>query len=180
MGSTLTHRPKELTQHTCPTLIDCLAANRLPLLLFTRHEENLLIQWLEGIWLRDTCSMTAEVGGILDTRNTMGVQIFDGTDANWESWRVDFEAFADLANMGAHLDVAAEQTSFITHVGLDANSVTISRTVHALLTTIEGARDADARLVAPMVDGPPEDLSSSSRQTTPSFETARAPRESLA
>ena len=37
--------------------------------------------------------------------------------------------------MGAHLDVAAEQTSFITNDGLDANSVTISKTVHTLLIT---------------------------------------------
>ena len=37
--------------------------------------------------------------------------------------------------MGAHLGVAAEQTSFITHDGLDANSATISKTVHALLIT---------------------------------------------
>ena len=77
--------------------------------------------------------MTAEAGGIMDSRNTIGVPIFDGTDADWESWRVKFEAYADLANMGAHLDVPAEQTSFITHDGLDANSATISKTVHALL-----------------------------------------------
>ena len=71
--------------------------------------------------------MTAEAGGIQDTRNTIGAPNFDGTDANWESWRVKFAACADLANMGAHLDVVAEQTSFITHDGLDANSVTISK-----------------------------------------------------
>ena len=46
-----------------------------------------------------------------------------------------FEAYADLANMGAHLDVAAGQTSFIKHDGPDANSVTPCRTVHALLIT---------------------------------------------
>ena len=49
------------------------------------------------------------------------------------------EEYDDLANMGAHLDVAAEQTSCITHDGLDANSVTISKTVHAsLFTKCEG------------------------------------------
>ena len=37
--------------------------------------------------------------------------------------------------MGAHLDVAAEQTSFIKHGGLEANGVTICSTVHALLIT---------------------------------------------
>ena len=42
----------------------------------------------------------ALTGGILDTRNTIGVPIFEGTDANWESWRVKFEAYADLAGMG--------------------------------------------------------------------------------
>ena len=57
------------------------------------------------------CSMAAETGGILDTRNTIGVSNFDGTDANWKRWRVKFEAYADLANMGAYLGVAAEQTS---------------------------------------------------------------------
>ena len=31
-----------------------------------------------------------------------------------------FESFADLANMGAHLDVAADQTSFIKYDSLDA------------------------------------------------------------
>ena len=45
------------------------------------------------------------------------------------------EACADLAKMGAHLDVAAEQTSFITHDGQDANSVARSKTVHALIIT---------------------------------------------
>ena len=35
--------------------------------------------------------MTAEAGGILDTRNAIGVPIFDGTDAKWESWRVKVE-----------------------------------------------------------------------------------------
>ena len=40
-----------------------------------------------------------------------------------------FEAYADVANVDSHLDVAAEQTSFTTHDGLDANSVTISKTV---------------------------------------------------
>ena len=40
-------------------------------------------------------------------------------------------------------------------------------------TTIEGARNADARLVAPVVDGLLEELPSSSGPTTPSFETAR-------
>ena len=33
----------------------------------------------------------------------------------------------------AHLDVAAEQTAFIKHEGPDANSLLVSRTVHALL-----------------------------------------------
>ena len=38
--------------------------------------------------------------------------------------------------MGQHLDVAAEQTSFLKHDGLDANSLTISRTIHALPITM--------------------------------------------
>ena len=45
--------------------------------------------------------MTPEAGGILDTRNTIGVPIFDGTDANWERWRVKFEASADWAKCGS-------------------------------------------------------------------------------
>ena len=47
-------------------------------------------------------------------------------------------------------------------------------------TTAEGARNADARLVAPLVDGLSEELLSRSSPTTPSFETARAPRGSSA
>ena len=46
-------------------------------------------------------------------------------------------------------------------------------------TTTEGARNADARLVAPIVDGIPEELPSSSGLTTPSFETARAPVDDM-
>ena len=83
--------------------------------------------------------MTVEAGDILGTNNTIGVPNFDGTDANWERWRVQFEAYADLAQMGAHLDVAAEQTSFIKHDGLDANSLTMNRTVHSsLISRCEG------------------------------------------
>ena len=47
-------------------------------------------------------------------------------------------------------------------------------------TMIEGGRNADARLVAPAVDGFPMELLSSSGPTTPSFETARASRGSSA
>ena len=47
MGCTLAHRSNELTQHTCPTLIDCLAADPLYAvspsqtqhLLFRRHTQ---------------------------------------------------------------------------------------------------------------------------------------------
>ena len=47
---------------------------------------------------------------------------------------------ADLANMGAHLDVAAEQTPLITHDGRPhTNSFTVSKNVHVLIiTTCEG------------------------------------------
>ena len=106
------------------------------ILWFTRLPLLVVIQRLEGFWLRDTWSMTAAAGGILDKRNTIGAPIFDGPDANWESWRVKFEAHGDLANMRARLDVAAEQTSFITHDGLDTNSVTISKTVHVLVSLV--------------------------------------------
>ena len=40
--------------------------------------------------------MVAETGGILDTRNTIGVPNFDGTDANWESWRVKVRGVCGL------------------------------------------------------------------------------------
>ena len=60
-------------------------------------------------------------GGILDTRNTIGIPNIDGTDANWGRWRVKFEAYAELARTGACLDVAAEQSSFIRHNGVDDN-----------------------------------------------------------
>ena len=46
-----------------------------------------------------------------------------------------FEAYADLATMGTPLVVAAEQTSFIKHDGVEENSQMISRTVRALLIT---------------------------------------------
>ena len=53
---------------------------------------------------------------------------------------MQFEAYADLANMGAHLDVASEQTPLITHDGrLHTNSFTVSKIVHVLIiTTCEG------------------------------------------
>ena len=54
---------------------------------------------------------------------------------NWKSWRVKFEAYADLARVGAHLDIAVEQTALIKHAGLDRNNLLVSGTVHALLIT---------------------------------------------
>ena len=56
---------------------------------------------------------------------------FDGTDANWENWRCKL----DLGGIGARLEIAAEQTAFITNEGVDALAVVVSRTVHALLIT---------------------------------------------
>ena len=47
-------------------------------------------------------------------------------------------------------------------------------------TTAEGALNADARFVAPVVDGSPEEPSSSSGPITRRFQTARAPRGSSA
>ena len=79
--------------------------------------------------------MSADASGILDTRSTIGTPNFDRSDANWESWRVKFEAYADPANKGTHLNAAAEQSLFIRHDGLDDNSLLISKTVHALLIT---------------------------------------------
>ena len=81
--------------------------------------------------------MAAEAGGILDTRNPISILNFQGIDANWESWRVIVEAYAALTNMGSRRGVAAEQTSFTTHEGLDAGSVTVGGAVHAF-TKCEG------------------------------------------
>ena len=74
--------------------------------------------------------MAAEAGGILDTS---GIQNVDGTDANWESWRVKFAAYACLAGTGALLDIAAEQTVFIVNQCLDAAAILVSRSAHAFL-----------------------------------------------
>ena len=60
-----------------------------------------------------SCVLLVEEGDILDTTNTIGIPNFDGSDANWEGWRVKFEAYAALANVGTHLDVAAKKSSFI-------------------------------------------------------------------
>ena len=88
-----------------------------------------------GNLIPSPCSMAAEAGGIPDRRHTNGIPNFDGADAKWESWRVKFEVYADLAGVGAHLDIAAEKTAYITNDGLDAGAVLVSRTVHALLIT---------------------------------------------
>ena len=77
------------------------------------------------------CSTAAGAGSILDTRNTIGVQSFDGTAANWESCRMKYDASPDLARMGAHLDLAAEQTAFIMGEGLEAPSMLVSKTVQS-------------------------------------------------
>ena len=76
--------------------------------------------------------MSGEAGGILDTTNTIGIQNFDVSDANWKGWRVKFEAYADLANMVTHLDAAAEQSSFIRHDGVDDNSLLVSKNASCL------------------------------------------------
>ena len=67
--------------------------------------------------LRSPCSMTAEAGGILDTRNTTGIPIT--STLGWD----------------AHLDIAADHTAFMTNAGLDTPSVLVSRTAYALLIT---------------------------------------------
>ena len=112
-------------------LFGCL----LVFLCWSCEEQDLVIQWLEGICSQDNCSMAAEESGI----GTHGTQLESRSSTvltqTGRVWRVKFEAYADLAKMGAHLDVAAEQLSFITHDGLDTNSVTISKTVHTLLIT---------------------------------------------
>ena len=55
------------------------------------------------------CSMAAEAGGTLDTRNTIKLGKLASKARG-----------ADLAGMGAHLDVAAEKTAFVKHDGSDA------------------------------------------------------------
>ena len=95
--------------------------------------------------------MAAEAGGILDTRNTSGIQNFDGTDANWESWRVKFAAYAYLAGVGAFLDVAAEQTAFIMKQGLDAAVVLVSKSAHAfLLCSSQNCKGKALSVVSPI------------------------------
>ena len=79
--------------------------------------------------------MAAEAGGVLDARHTIGIPDLNDTDAHWESWRVKFEAYADLAGTSAHICNVAEQTAFITNEDLDAAAVLVSRTAHALLIT---------------------------------------------
>ena len=41
------------------------------------QEQELVIQWLENL-APSPCSVAAEAGGILDTRNTIGIPNFDG------------------------------------------------------------------------------------------------------
>ena len=68
-----------------------------------------------------------------------GIQNLDGTDGNLGNRGAHCEARADLAGMGAHLDIAAEQSSFITNADLDALAVLASRKAHAwLITRCEG------------------------------------------
>ena len=52
----------------------------------------------------------AEERGILDTRNTIGIPTFDGTDGAWDAWRTKFEAYADLADLGEHMEIAEKQS----------------------------------------------------------------------
>ena len=73
--------------------------------------------------------MAAEADGVLDARHRIGIPNLNDADANWESWRVKFEAHADLAGMmSAHLDNVTEQTAFVTKEDLDAAAVLVSRT----------------------------------------------------
>ena len=118
-------------------LQSCLESSLTRLLLFARVEgQELVIQWLEGSLT--PCFFAAwqlKQVAFWNTRNTIDIPNFDGTDANSESWRVKFEAYADLACMGAHLHVAAEQTAFIEHEGLDANRLLVSGKDRALFST---------------------------------------------
>ena len=77
--------------------------------------------------------MAAEAGGLLDAKNTIDISNFDGTEESWKKLASTVRS-ADLAGMVAHLD-AAEQTAFIKQQGLDANSLLVSGTIHALRST---------------------------------------------
>ena len=68
--------------------------------------------------------MSADASGILDTRNTIRTPNFDGSDANWESWRAKFETYAGLAKR----TLLQNSKSFIRHDGLDDNSLLTIKT----------------------------------------------------
>ena len=79
--------------------------------------------------------MSVEAGGILDTRNAIGIPNFDGSDANLESWRVRFGASADVANMGRTQTLLQNSHHSSDTHGLDDNSLLMSKTVRTLLIT---------------------------------------------
>ena len=47
----------------------------------------------------DTFVMAAQAVGTLDMRSTINILVVDGNDANWDSCRTHFEAYANLVEL---------------------------------------------------------------------------------
>ena len=72
---------------------------------------------------------------VIDTRNTISVPTFDGSDANWDAWRTKFEAYADLTGVGNYLEAAEAETDFISNGRMTEEPLAASTTLYALLVT---------------------------------------------
>ena len=72
---------------------------------------------------------------VIDTRNTISVPTFDGSDANWDAWRTKFEAYADLTGVGNYLEAAEAETDFISNGRMTEDPLAASTTLYALLVT---------------------------------------------
>ena len=70
----------------------------------------------------------------LDTRGDVRVQSLSGLDAEWDTFRLKFEAYTDLLGMGEFMDAAEQEAGMIDNATLKVvGAVDCSKALYALL-----------------------------------------------
>ncbi len=84
---------------------------------------------------------SSSVNRYLDTKGDICAQSFSGSDADWDSLRSKFEAYADLLDMGDYVDAAKNEINQIDNASLSKDAISCSK-AWCVLPLSAGVRDA--------------------------------------
>ncbi len=76
---------------------------------------------------------SSSVDPCLDTKGDIRVHSFAGSDADWGSFKLKFEAHADLLGMVDYMDAAKNEINKIDNVSLSQDAINRSKALCALL-----------------------------------------------